>query len=141
MIDSQVIFKPEEQFFTKKSLHFGSRIVISPDRFIYLTIGDRGDDKRAQDPFDYAGSIIRIELDGSVPRDNPYSDGMKAFPEIWSIGHRNPQGAFWNPLTNTLWTVSHGAMGGDEINIARPGRNYGWPIISYGRHYSGKSAT
>lgn len=132
----QVIFSENKK--TDSGYHFGSRIVIAPDRSLYLTIGDRGDGKRAQDPFDYAGSIIRIKLDGSVPRDNPYSDGIKGFPEIWSIGHRNPQGAFWNPSTNTLWTVSHGARGGDEINRLEPGRNYGWPVVSYGRHYSGK---
>ena len=122
---------------TDSSRHFGSRIIITPENTLFLTIGDRGDRDRAQDPFDHAGSIIRLNLDGSVPLDNPFVSNEHGLTEIWSTGHRNPQGAIWNPVTESLWTVSHGAKGGDEINHIKPGRNYGWPVISYGTHYWG----
>lgn len=117
--------------------HFGSRIVFAPDGTLFLTIGDRGERPRAQDPFDHAGSVIRLNRDGTVPADNPFADGKKAAPEIWSIGHRNPQGAAWNKTRGALVTVEHGARGGDEINRPEKGKNYGWPVISYGRHYWG----
>ena len=81
--------------------------------------------------------MLRIKTDGSIPADNPFAAGAKGAPEIWSIGHRNPQGAVLNRQTGTLWSVEHGAAGGDEINTPAPGKNYGWPIISYGTHYSG----
>ena len=119
--------------------HFGSRIVVLPDGTLAFTIGDRGTDARAQDPFDHAGSVLRINADGSIPADNPHGDGTQALPEIWSTGHRNPQGAALDPETGQLWTVEHGARGGDEINQPQAGRNYGWPTISYGVQYSGGS--
>lgn len=119
--------------------HFGSRLDFAPDGTLFVTTGDRGDRPRAQDPFDHAGSVLRVNDDGSIPADNPFADGREAKPEIWSIGHRNPQGAAIHPDTGLLWTVEHGARGGDEINQPKPGRNYGWPVISYGRHYSGLS--
>jgi len=122
---------------TNGGRHFGSRIVQANDGTLFFTIGDRGDRPRAQDPFDAAGSVIRINPDGTIPADNPFADGKDALPEIWSIGHRNPQGATLNDNTGALWTLSHGARGGDEINIPEAGKNYGWPVISYGRHYSG----
>lgn len=117
--------------------HFGSRLVFLPDGTLAFTIGDRGTDERAQDPFDHAGSVLRINPDGSVPVDNPFADGALALPEIWSTGHRNPQGAALDPQTGLLWTVEHGARGGDEVNQPEAGFNYGWPTISYGVHYSG----
>lgn len=119
--------------------HFGSRIVISPDKKLFITTGDRGERDRAQDPMDHAGKVLRINRDGSIPADNPFADGAKGLPEIWSIGHRNAQGAIWNPRTRSLWTVAHGARGGDEINRPEAGKNYGWPVISYGKHYWGGS--
>lgn len=122
---------------TDSGRHFGSRIVIDPGGNLFFTIGDRGDRPRAQDPMDPAGSVLRIAPDGSIPADNPFADGSKARPEIWSIGHRNAQGAALHPDTGELWTLSHGARGGDEINKPEAGKNYGWPEISYGRHYSG----
>jgi glucose/arabinose dehydrogenase len=118
--------------------HFGSRLRFAPDNTLYVTVGDRGTQMRAQDPFDHAGSVVRINRDGSVPSDNPYADGNKALPEIWSTGHRNPQGAAIHPVTGELWTLSHGAAGGDELNRPQAGRNYGWPVISYGSNYSGR---
>ena len=131
----QVIFRQSNK--TASNVHFGSRIVLAPDNSLFITVGDRGDRRRAQDKFDHAGSIIRIYRDGSVPNNNPFVDGKKALPEIWSIGHRNPQGALWHPLTKSLWTVAHGAKGGDEINQPEAGKNYGWPVITYGRGYFG----
>lgn len=117
--------------------HFGSRIVFAPDGTVFVTTGDRGDSARAQDFGDHAGSVIRIARDGSAPADNPFAGDPEAAPEIWSKGHRNIQGADLDRQTGELWTVEHGARGGDEINRPRAGLNYGWPEISYGRHYSG----
>ncbi|QHQ35339.1 PQQ-dependent sugar dehydrogenase [Algicella marina] len=115
--------------------HFGSRIVEAPDGKLFLTIGERGARELAQDKSRFNGKVVRINRDGSIPADNPFvgGDGLDA---IWSLGHRNPQGAALDE-TGTLWTVEHGAQGGDEINRPEPGLNYGWPVISYGRHYSG----
>ena len=119
-------------------IHFGSRIVIAPDGTLFVTIGDRGQRQRAQDPKVNRGQVIRINKDGTIPADNPFigRDGYR--PEIWSYGHRNPQGAALHPVTGKLWVVEHGARGGDEINMPKAGKNYGWPIISFGRHYSGR---
>jgi aldose sugar dehydrogenase len=124
--------------FTGTRRHFGSRIAVADDGTLFFTIGDRGQGERAQDPSDHAGSVLRINTDGSVPRDNPHPDGSAGWqPEIWSIGHRNPQGLDIDPETGTLYEVEHGAKGGDEVNIPEAGKNYGWPEISYGVHYSG----
>ena len=123
---------------TRSAYHFGSRIVLAKDGTLFLTTGDRGEQPRAQNPFDAAGKVLRINKDGSIPQDNPFADGQKGLPQIWSLGHRNPQGATLNDDTGEIWTLSHGARGGDEINIPKAGKNYGWPIISYGKHYSGK---
>jgi len=116
--------------------HFGSRVVEAADGTLLLTIGDRGDKSSAQDLTRHNGSVIRINADGTVPADNPFAGQSGILPEIWSYGHRNPQGAALD-LEGNLWVAEHGARGGDEINLIRPGRNYGWPVISYGRHYSG----
>lgn len=116
--------------------HFGSRVVEASDGSLFLTIGDRGDRPSAQDLTLHNGSVIRINADGSVPTDNPFVGRGDALPEIWSYGHRNPQGAALD-LAGNLWVTEHGARGGDEVNAVRGGANYGWPVISYGRHYSG----
>tara|TARA_R110002124_G_scaffold158111_2_gene325214 strand:+ start:362 stop:1459 length:1098 start_codon:yes stop_codon:yes gene_type:complete len=116
--------------------HFGSRVVEAPDGTLFMTIGDRGDRPAAQDRSRHNGSIIRVNRDGSVPADNPFVGQAGVLPEIWSFGHRNPQGAGFD-LNGDLWTSEHGAQGGDEVNLIRKGVNYGWPVISYGRHYSG----
>lgn len=116
--------------------HFGSRVVEGPDGTLYLSIGDRGDDETAQDRSNHNGTIVRINRDGSVPRDNPFVGMQGIQPEIFSFGHRNPQGAGFD-AQGTLWTSEHGARGGDEVNRITAGANYGWPTISYGRHYSG----
>ena len=117
--------------------HFGARIAVAKDGSLFFGIGDRGEETRAQDPRDDAGSILHINPDGSPHADNPYLGTSEGLPEIWSIGHRNPQGIVIDPEDGTLLTAEHGARGGDEINTPQPGRNYGWPVVSYGRHYSG----
>lgn len=117
--------------------HFGSRLAFAPDGTLFMTLGDRGEDQRAQDPADHTGSVLRITRDGDPAPGNPFLDDPNAKPEIWSIGHRNPQSAAIHPDTGILWTVEHGARGGDEVNVPEAGKNYGWPVISYGRHYSG----
>jgi glucose/arabinose dehydrogenase len=122
---------------TGTRLHYGSRIVFAPDGTMFVTTGDRGEKDRAQDFSDSAGAVIRLNRDGTVPADNPFVKSGKGLPELWSKGHRNIQGAAWDSTRNVLWTVEHGAMGGDEINAPEPSRNYGWPVISYGIDYSG----
>ena len=130
--DGKVIFRMNN--FTTTNRHFGSRVVIGQDGNLFVTLGERGDQNRAQDMTDLAGAIIRIAPDGSVPGDNPKPEGWA--PELWSKGHRNPQGATLRE-DGVLFTVEHGARGGDEVNMPRPGANYGWPIITYGVDYSG----
>lgn len=133
--ETDVIFRANNK--TAGARHFGSRIALAPDRTMYVTLGERGKQKRAQDPFDHPGSVIRINRDGSVPLGNPYADGKKGQPEIWAIGFRNQQGATIHPETGELWTLSHGADGGDELNRPKAGLNYGWPLISYGKNNAG----
>lgn len=123
--------------FTGKGQHFGSRIAIATDGSLFFGIGDRGERDRAQDMRDHAGAILHIKPDGSIPQDNPYKDGKAGLAEVWSKGHRNPQGITIDPENGELLTVEHGARGGDEINIPEPGKNYGWPVITYGKDYSG----
>jgi glucose/arabinose dehydrogenase len=114
--------------------HFGSRLVFDRNNHLFITLGDRGDRDRAQDLRDHAGSIIRLNDDGTIPDDNPFIDTPGARPEIYSYGHRNGQGAALHP-SGTLWMHEHGPQGGDEINIIASGRNYGWPVITYGKEY------
>jgi glucose/arabinose dehydrogenase len=117
--------------------HFGSRLAFAPDGNLFVTLGERNAMQPSQDLSGHLGKVVRIAADGAVPKDNPFvgKDGVR--PEIWSYGHRNPQGAAINPASGKLWVNEHGARGGDEINIPQPGKNYGWPVISFGRHYSG----
>lgn len=119
---------------TRAGQHFGSRIAIAADGSLFFGIGDRGEEDRAQDPADHAGKIMRINADGSPSAANPKGQPLA---EVWSSGHRNPQGLTIDPADNRLYTVEHGARGGDEINAPDAGNNYGWPVISYGKHYSG----
>jgi glucose/arabinose dehydrogenase len=118
--------------------HFGSRIVEAPDGTLFLSIGDRGERPSAQDLAIEAGSVVRVTREGGIPADNPLVGREGAAPAIWSWGHRNPQGLTLAP-DGALIGVEHGARGGDEVNRVERGRNYGWPVISYGRHYSGFS--
>ncbi|NMG71445.1 PQQ-dependent sugar dehydrogenase [Azoarcus communis] len=116
--------------------HWGSRLVFDRHGMLFVTLGDRfsGRDK-AQDLSSHLGKIVRIAPDGSVPPDNPFVAKPGALPEIWSYGHRNVQGAALHPVTGNLWAHEHGPQGGDEVNEVLPGRNYGWPVITYGREY------
>jgi glucose/arabinose dehydrogenase len=118
-------------------VQFGSRLVFGGDGKLYVSIGDRGGQDRAQDLGDDAGKILRLNADGTIPPDNPFRSRAGARPEIWSYGHRNPQGLAFNPSTGALWEHEHGPQGGDEINVIRPGLNYGWPIATYGEEYGG----
>jgi glucose/arabinose dehydrogenase len=129
-----VIFRQQPSY--ASGYHFGSRIVFARDGTFYLTVGDRYSLRdQAQDPANTIGKVIRLMRDGSPAPDNPKLPGWD--PTIWSIGHRNVQGAALHPFTGELWTAEHGARGGDEVNVVRRGRNYGWPVITYGRDYSG----
>ncbi|MBS7538078.1 PQQ-dependent sugar dehydrogenase [Ancylobacter lacus] len=134
--DVQVIFR--QQPAVGGSSHYGSRLVFARDGTLFVTLGDRYSQRdRAQDLSTHLGKVVRIAADGEVPADNPFARTPNARPEIWSYGHRNPQGAALDPATGQLWTVEHGARGGDELNHPQAGRNYGWPVITYGRDYSG----
>ncbi|MFY0615187.1 MAG: PQQ-dependent sugar dehydrogenase [Hyphomicrobiaceae bacterium] len=132
----QVIFRQQPAYDSGR--HFGSRIVFARDGTLFITVGDRGYRAQAQNLRHHVGKIIRINRDGSVPKNNPFVGRKGVQPQIWSYGHRNPQAAALNPATGRLWAVEHGARGGDEINIPAAGKNYGWPVISYGTHYSGQ---
>ena len=133
MTGVQVLFSMEPK--TRAGHHFGSRIVFDNKAYVYLTLGDRGDMPRAQKLDDHAGSIIRLHDDGRVPKDNPLVGRSGAKPEKFTLGNRNMQGAAIHPQTGALWTHEHGPQGGDEVNVMRSGRNYGWPVISYGVNY------
>jgi glucose/arabinose dehydrogenase len=130
----QVIFRQAPKF--SSTAHFGSRLVFARDGRLFITLGDRfsrRDD--AQTLGNHHGKVIRIEADGKVPPDNPFVSRSGALPEIWSFGHRNVQGAALHPQTAELWTHEHGPQGGDEVNVSEAGRNYGWPIVTYGAEY------
>lgn len=115
--------------------HFGSRLVFDGRGMLYITQGDRGEMARAQKPDDLAGKTVRLFDDGRFPPDNPFAGQEGSRPEIYSLGNRNMQGAALNPKTGELWATEHGPQGGDELNIIRAGRNYGWPVITYGANY------
>lgn len=136
--DVKVIFR---QMPTLDSvMHFGSRIVFAPDGTLFLTLGERSilaGRVQSQDLGSHLGKVIRIHDDGAVPKDNPFVDREDALPEIWSYGHRNVQSAAMHPDTGVLWIVDHGPKGGDELNAPAAGKNYGWPVITYGIEYSG----
>ncbi|BCA78445.1 PQQ-dependent sugar dehydrogenase [Desulfuromonas sp. AOP6] len=129
----QTIFRLQPK--SDRGIHFGSRLVFDRAGYLFITLGDRGEMARAQQGDDHAGSVIRLHDDGRVPADNPFKSLSGWKPEIYSIGHRNVQGAALHPQTGELWAHEHGPQGGDEINIIRAGNNYGWPVITYGVNY------
>lgn len=133
MTEVQVLFSMQPK--TRSGQHFGGRIVFDKAGMLYLTLGDRGDRHRAQKLDDHAGSVIRLHDDGRVPADNPLAKQAGAFPEKWTWGNRNMQGAALHPKTGELWTHEHGPQGGDEVNVMRAGQNYGWPVVTYGVNY------
>ncbi|PHN08382.1 PQQ-dependent sugar dehydrogenase [Flavilitoribacter nigricans] len=116
--------------------HYGCRLLLT-DGFLFITIGDRYRRDSAQYLSTHNGKVLRLYEDGSIPADNPFLSEPGAQPEIWSYGHRNPQGMAQHPISQEIWIHEHGPKGGDEINIVRPGRNYGWPLITYGEEYEG----
>ena len=122
---------------TDTGRHFGSRIAFDEKGYVYFGVGDRGVRPTAQDRLNHAGSVMRLFPDGRVPQDNPFIKRDDVLPEIWSYGHRNPQGMAYDYSNRRLWLIEHGPRGGDEINLVLPGRNYGWPVISYGKEYWG----
>jgi len=132
LLDTTVIFRQSPK--VPGNGHYGSRLVFRADKTLFVTLGERQKGSPAQDLGTHLGKVVRINRDGSVPTGNP-SLGAGALPEIWSYGHRNPQGAALHPATGELWLCEHGPQGGDEINIARAGGNHGWPNKSYGCNY------
>jgi len=134
--DVQVIFRQTPK--VSGGNHFGGRLAFTPDGKLFITLGERFKFEPAQDLTNHLGKIVRINPDGSVPEDNPFIGQHDAQPEIWSYGHRNPQGATINPKTGKLWETEFGPLGGDELNIPAPGADYGWPIVSWGKHYNGR---
>jgi aldose sugar dehydrogenase len=135
LTDQQILFestpgaKPEQ---------LGGRIALTPDGYLFLSLGDRWAGDPAQDLTQDEGTIIRIRTDGSIPVDNPFRWLLGARPEIWSYGHRNPQGLAFDATRKELWSDEHGPQGGDELNLILPGHDYGWPVITYGTDYSGR---
>jgi aldose sugar dehydrogenase len=129
----QVLFRQAPK--GERGQHFGGRIAFDRKGFVYLTLGDRGEMRRAQKPDDHAGSVIRLHDDGRVPQDNPFVGKAGWKPEKFTLGNRNMQGAALHPQSGALWTHEHGPQGGDEINVIRRGVNYGWPVITYGVNY------
>lgn len=122
---------------TNTTYHFGSRITFDETGHVYFGVGDRGVRPNSQDLTNHAGTIMRLKRNGSVPKDNPYVGQANVLPAIWSYGHRNPQGIAYDKVHQRLWVIEHGPRGGDEINLVVAGRNYGWPVISYGKEYWG----
>jgi glucose/arabinose dehydrogenase len=134
LTELRTIFRQRPKY--SSSAHCGGRLVFARDGRLFVTLGDRfarKDDAQTLD--NHHGKIVRIEPDGQVPKDNPFVDRDGALPETWSLGHRNVQGAALHPATGELWTHEHGPQGGDEVNIAEAGRNYGWPLVTFGRNY------
>jgi len=140
LVNKELLYKAEPN--TTKGQHFGSRIVFDKDGYLYFTVGERGNrDVNPQDLTRDCGKVYRLNANGSIPKDNPFVNTKDAKKAIWSYGHRNPQGMELHPDTKEIWTHEHGPKGGDEINIIKKGKNYGWPIITYGKNYSGTSIT
>ncbi|WP_125719287.1 PQQ-dependent sugar dehydrogenase [Pseudoalteromonas rubra] len=140
LVDKQLIFDGFPN--TKPSFHFGSRIEFDKDGYLYFSIGDRGNRDVHPQRLDHdAGKIHRINADSTIPESNPFAKQKDARKSIYSYGHRNPQGMAMHPKTGEIWTHEHGPRGGDEINIIKPGLNYGWPVITYGINYNGTKIT
>ena len=134
----EVIFSQQPKL--PSTMHFGSRLIFDGNGHLFITLGERSKEEfrgQAQDLGSHLGKIVRVNPDGSVPEDNPFANQEGALPEIWSYGHRNIQAAAMNPETGELWEIEHGPKGGDELNIPKPGANYGWPEVSFGVNYSG----
>lgn len=138
--DNEWIWKVTPEFHIDAGIHFGSRIVFDGKGHVFFSSGERGRNmnRGAQDITTPYGKIIRVNEDGSPPADNPFAKDPKAYPGVWSYGHRNPQGLAVDPKTGDLWENEHGPRGGDELNLIRPGLNYGWPVVTFGMNYDGR---
>jgi glucose/arabinose dehydrogenase len=134
--DQEWIYRPDEKFRSASGAHFGTRFVFA-DGYIYFVIGERGGMMEAQDLSKPSGKIFRLHDDGRVPADNPFVGSKEAIAGIWSYGHRNPQGLAMDPRDGSMYDTEHGPRGGDELNLILPGRNYGWPVVTYGMNYDG----
>lgn len=136
-VDQELLFEAPQETYRSSGAHFGSRIVFDPQGYLYFSIGDRGAQNQAQDITRPNGKIHRIYTDGKIPADNPFYNTAGAIKTIYSYGHRNPQGLAVHPVTGRVWDTEHGPMGGDELNLISKGKNYGWPVITYGLNYNG----
>ena len=140
MVKKELLYKATPN--TSRGQHFGSRIVFDNEGYLYFSIGERGErDVNPQDITRDGGKIYRLNDDGSIPDDNPFVNKEGAKKAIYSYGHRNPQGMILHPITGEVWVNEHGPKGGDEINIIKKAANYGWPVVTYGKNYSGTSIT
>jgi aldose sugar dehydrogenase len=140
--DQEVVFRaPLDRYYGIGGPHFGGRLAFDQAGYLFFSIGERGRAPNAQDLSRPNGKIHRVFDDGRVPPDNPFVNTPGADPTIWSYGHRNPQGLRFNPVTGELWEHEHGPRGGDELNLIRPGLNYGWPVATYGMNYNGTPMT
>ena len=142
LVDHQTIYEADVSRYVKAGgVHFGGRIAFDKQGFLYFTIGERGGKMVAQDLSLPIGKVHRLRDDGQLPKDNPFVNDPKALKSIWSYGHRNPQGLAMNPVNGDLYDIEHGPRGGDELNFLGKGRNYGWPVITYGMEYNGTPMT
>ena len=141
LVDQETLFEAPKSLYRKGQVHFGSRFVFDGKGHLFFSIGERGQKDDAQDLSRPNGKVHRIHDDGRVPADNPFAKQPGAMPTIWSYGHRNPQGLAQHPVTGELFDAEHGPRGGDELNRVLPGRNYGWPVITYGMNYDGSPIT
>ena len=139
LADVEDIFIAEN--WSRSGTNFGGRMVFGRDGHLYLVVGERQEQERAQDGMVHGGKVLRLREDGSVPDDNPFVGRDGWLPEIFSYGHRSPQGLAVHPETGALWENEHGPLGGDEINVILPGRNYGWPLVTYGKEYDGTAVS
>jgi glucose/arabinose dehydrogenase len=135
LVDAKDIFVADA--WREANQHFGSKLAWGRDGTLFMTVGERNDRTRAQNTTQHAGKVLRLRDDGSVPPDNPFVGKQGFRPEIYSYGHRNPQGLAVHPETGEVWETEHGPQGGDELNLIKPGLNYGWPVATYGREYNG----
>jgi glucose/arabinose dehydrogenase len=140
-LDGKALKEVEEIFvaenWSNSPTNFGGRMVFGRDGKLYLAVGERQEQDRAQDTMLHGGKVLRLNEDGTAPADNPFAGKAGYLPEIYSVGHRSPQGLAFHPTTGELWENEHGPLGGDEINIVRAGLNYGWPLVTYGKNYDG----
>ena len=141
LTDHKIIYKADDKYYSKSTVHYGTRIIFDKEGYLYFSIGDRGNRNQAQLLNTPNGKIHRLNDDGSIPKDNPFINNNNAIKSIWTYGNRNPQGLAIHPNSLMIFETEHGPKGGDELNILSSGSNYGWPEITYGKNYSGTTIT